>query len=91
MILTQEQEIENYINTVQQSINPAGILVIGTFSEQGPGKCSGLEIKQYSEKTMTILLKKFFKKIKCVKVDHITPLNIIQNFIFCSFRKLQTS
>ncbi|HEY5122231.1 MAG TPA: class I SAM-dependent methyltransferase [Ignavibacteria bacterium] len=88
--LTQEQEIENYINTVQRSINPAGILVIGTFSEQGPKKCSGIEIKQYSETTMTDRLKKFFEKIKCVTVDHITPFNKIQNFIFCSFRKLQS-
>ena len=44
--LTQEDEIGDYINTVQQSITPSGILVIGTFSEQGPKKCSGIEIKQ---------------------------------------------
>jgi len=86
--LTQEQEIENYINTVQQSIIPTGILVIGTFSEQGPKKCSGIEIKQYSETSMTDLLNKFFEKIKCITVDHRTPTETIQSFIFCSFRKL---
>ncbi len=89
--LTQETEIENYIDTVQQSINPSGILVIGTFSEQGPKKCSGIEIKQYSEVSMTDRLKKFFEKIKCITVDHKTPFDTIQNFIFCSFRKLQAS
>ena len=47
--LTDEQEISNYIETAQQNINPTGVLVIGTFSEQGPKKCSGIEIKQYSE------------------------------------------
>ncbi len=86
--LTQEKEIENYINTIQQSISPTGVLVIGTFSESGPQKCSGIEIKQYSETTMTQQLQKFFEKIKCITVDHITPFNTIQNFIFCSFRKL---
>jgi ubiquinone/menaquinone biosynthesis C-methylase UbiE len=86
--LTQELEIENYLNTVQKSIQPTGIFVIGTFSEQGPEKCSGIEIKQYSETTMTDRLAKFFEKIKCIKVDHKTPSDAIQNFIFCSFKKL---
>jgi len=85
--LTRQDEIENYLNTVQQSINPGGILVIGTFSEQGPKQCSGIEIKQYSEASMTIQLKRYFNKIKCITVDHKTPFNTIQNFIFCSFRK----
>ena len=89
--LTQENEIENYIDIVQQSIKPSGILVVGTFSEQGPKKCSGIEIKQYSEVSMTDRLKKFFEKIKCITVDHKTPFDTIQNFIFCSFKKLQAS
>ncbi|HPA30882.1 MAG TPA: class I SAM-dependent methyltransferase [Bacteroidia bacterium] len=89
--LTQEQEITNYIDTIQKSIKPTGILVIGTFSEQGPKKCSGIEIKQYSETTMTDRLKKFFEKVKCISVDHQTPFDTIQNFIFCSFKKLATA
>lgn len=87
--LTSEQEIEHYLQTVQQSIKPSGILVMGTFSEQGPTKCSGIEIKQYSEKSMSVLLTDFFEKIKCITVDHKTPFETIQQFIFCSFRKPQ--
>ncbi|HZH86246.1 MAG TPA: class I SAM-dependent methyltransferase [Brumimicrobium sp.] len=86
--LTQEQEIKNYIDTIQKSIKPSGILVIGTFSEQGPKKCSGIEIKQYSETTMTDRLNIFFEKVRCITVDHQTPFDTIQNFIFCSFKKL---
>lgn len=86
--LTDEQEISDYLETAQQSINPKGVLVIGTFSEQGPKKCSGIEIRQYSETTMSDLLKKHFEKIKCITVDHKTPFDTFQNFIFCSFRKL---
>ncbi|MBL4708582.1 MAG: methyltransferase domain-containing protein [Flavobacteriales bacterium] len=88
--LTNEQEISNYLETAQQNINPTGVLVIGTFSEQGPKKCSGIEIKQYSETTMSDRLKKLFEKIKCTTVDHKTPFDTIQNFVFCSFRKLAT-
>jgi len=87
--LTDEQEISNYLKTAQENINPTGILVIGTFSDQGPKKCSGIEIKQYSETSMTDRLKDSFEKIKCITVDHQTPFATIQNFVFCSFRKLQ--
>jgi len=74
---------------LQDGISQSGILVIGTFSEEGHGKCSGIEIKQYSETSMTDRLKEYFEKIKCINVDHKTPFNTIQNFTFCSFRKLQ--
>jgi ubiquinone/menaquinone biosynthesis C-methylase UbiE len=89
--LTRENEIANYLQSVRQSLNPSGILVIGTFSEQGPKKCSGIEIKQYSETTMTNLMKTYFEKMICLTVDHQTPSGTIQNFIFCSFRKTETT
>lgn len=87
--LTQAVEIENYLNIVQQFVKPTGILVIGTFSEQGPEKCSGIKIKQYSENSMVDLLKNYFEKIQCITVDHQTPFNTVQSFVFCSFRKLK--
>ena len=87
--LTDENEITNYLETAQQNITPTGLLLIGTFSEDGPTKCSGIEIKQYSQSTMTNRLIPFFEKIKCVTVDHRTPSKSIQNFVFCIFRKLQ--
>lgn len=85
--LTDVSDIQAYLHTAQQSINPEGIMVIGTFSENGPKKCSGIEIHQYSEKSMTDLLQEHFDKIKCITIDHKTPFDTIQNFIFCSFRK----
>jgi ubiquinone/menaquinone biosynthesis C-methylase UbiE len=85
--LTKKDEIENYLATAHENINQSGILVLGTFSEQGPKKCSGIDIKQYSESTMTEKLKLYFKKIACLNVEHKTPFNTIQNFIFCTFKK----
>ncbi|WP_163717081.1 class I SAM-dependent methyltransferase [Mangrovibacterium lignilyticum] len=87
--LTDEKEISNYLETAQKSINPVGVLIIGTFSEQGPQKCSGIEIRQYSENSMTERLQHFFEKVKCIKVDHKTPSETIQNFVFCSFKKIE--
>jgi hypothetical protein len=65
--------------------------VLGTFSQQGAKKCSGIETRQYSEETMSTRLGKFFEKVRCITVDHKTPFDTVQNFIFCGFRRLRTA
>ena len=84
--LTTQKQIDKYLETARTSVN--SYLTIGTFSDNGPGKCSGLEIKQYNEVTLTAELENGFKKIKCFTEDHLTPFDTTQNFLFCSFKKL---
>ncbi|MEO7307165.1 MAG: class I SAM-dependent methyltransferase [Ferruginibacter sp.] len=86
--LTTADEVESYLSIAQQHIKSSGKLIIGTFSTAGPEKCSGLPVKQYNEKLLTNTLGKWFSKIKCITTDHITPFKTIQNFLFCSFKKL---
>ncbi|MBB2950719.1 hypothetical protein FHR29_001451 [Sphingobacterium sp. JUb56] len=62
-------------------------MTIGTFSENGPTKCSGLEIKQYSEQALIAEFNNGFDKIRCTTENHITPFDTIQNFLFCSFKR----
>ena len=82
--LTQPKSIATYTElTEKHAVN----LIIGTFSESGPLKCSGLEIKQYSEKLMEISFEKAFTKIECVFSDHVTPFDTTQHFIFCRFQR----
>lgn len=85
--LTDDKEIDNYIQTAANAVSQNGIILIGTFSEQGPKKCSGIEIKQYSENTMVNRFQKHFEKIECFTIDHKTPFDTIQNFVFCSFKR----
>lgn len=85
--LTDEQDVNRYLNTAQQHLKPDGILIVGTFSEAGPKKCSGIDIKQYSEAAMTELMKTYFEKIRCFSSEHETPAGHIQQFLFCLFRK----
>lgn len=83
--LTTADQIETYIKTASDSVT--GFLTIGTFSDHGPKKCSGLDIKQYNEEELTVLLNSSFEKIKCITEDHTTPFETKQNFLFCSFKK----
>lgn len=88
--LTTIEEAEKYISIAQKHIKPSGKLIIGTFSTNGPEKCSGLPVKQYDEDLLSSTLQKWFKKIKCITTNHITPFKTVQNFLFCSFQKLST-
>lgn len=85
--LTSEEKIYKYVSIAEDAIRENGYLVLGTFSEQGPTKCSGLEIKQYSEASMSARFEVAFDRIKCITEDHITPSNKVQSFLFCSFKK----
>lgn len=82
--LTTENEIEKYKSIVKNSVD--GFLIIGTFSQNGPLKCSGLEISQYSEEKLTSTFEENFDKIVSVLEDHQTPFGTTQNFLFCSFK-----
>jgi len=83
---TDPNKIEKYLNIVKNAVD--GMVIIGTFSVDGPIKCSGLEISQYDEAGMKSKFEKAdFKNLECKREDHITPTGAIQNFVFCSFLK----
>lgn len=85
--LTDAKDIEKYQQIVAAALLPKGKKLIGTFSESGPKKCSGIEIKQYSENLLKETFKKDFLPLDCFFENHTTPFDTIQNFIFCSFEK----
>ncbi len=82
--LTTVEQIKQYVSIAKKFVK--GYLTIGTFSETGPQKCSGLEIKQYTESQLQAELLDGFSKIRCITEDHITPFDTRQNFLFCSFK-----
>ena len=85
--LTNEEAVNKYVSVAEKGIKENGYLVLGTFSENGPTKCSGLEIQQYNEASMSARFEFTFNRIKCITENHTTPFNTVQNFLFCSFQK----
>jgi len=83
--LTTREQVEKYMDIARNAV--IGYLTIGTFSDTGPEKCSGLPIKKYSEENLTAVLKNGFDKLRCITEDHQTPFNTKQNFLFCSFKR----
>lgn len=85
--LNQENLIRKYIEIVEKNISESGHLIIGTFSENGPLKCSGLEVRRYSQKVIEKIFNRSFKLIDSFYYDHVTPFNTTQNFLFSHFIK----
>ena len=85
--ITNRQGIEKYISLCNKYINNNGILIIGTFAEDGPLKCSGLEIKRYSVDQISGLFEENFELVESFKMLHKTPFDTEQSFSFCVLRK----
>ena len=84
--LTSNEQVNKYIEIAKSSIT--GYLVLGTFSDTGPDKCSGLPVTQYSQEELTTTFTPHFAKLECVNSVHTTPFNTTQNFTYCSFKSL---
>jgi trans-aconitate methyltransferase len=87
--LLKEEEISRYVQSAHKSLSPYGLLIVGTFSDQGPEKCSGLPVRRYSESALADCFSQYFEKLNAVYCDHITPSGAVQNFVFCGFKKLE--
>ena len=85
--LTSPEDIATYSDIVTHALNDKGYLFLGTFSENGPLKCSGLEISQYSEAKFKSIFANDFDMKQSFNQDHQTPFETVQNFIFCTFQK----
>lgn len=85
--LTSPEQVKTYVEITEKWVTD--FLIIGAFSENGPKKCSGLDIKQYSEMELENQFSNRFKKVKCIIEDHVTPFETTQNFIFCAFEKIK--
>lgn len=83
--LTQEKDIKTYKNILEKT--KPRFLIIGTFSEKGPNKCSGLPIQQYSTQELAECFSDSYQLLESKNVNHTTPTGNVQNFSFCSFKR----
>lgn len=83
--LTDDAQVEHYRSLLRRYASAH--VITGTFSDQGPTKCSNLSVRQYTEETLQQVLAVDFDKQRCITVDHVTPFDTKQNFLFCHYKK----
>ena len=84
--LTHLDDKENYRELVNTAVS--GYFILAAFSDQGPSKCSGLEICKYAKQDLQDFFSIHFRMISSFKYNHPTPFGTYQNFIFSVFNKM---
>lgn len=85
--VTDENQKKSYIQKIIQNTSKKGILILATFSLEGPLKCSGLDICQYDKDSLIPLFGRDFDLMESFEEIHTTPFNTTQNFIYTIWKK----
>lgn len=85
--LTDPQDRQRYVQTVLHAVKPGGHVIMATFAEDGPLKCSGLDIVRYRPDTLHGEFGSGFELVKSAKEQHHTPSGADQNFVYCYCRR----
>ena len=85
--LISKEDVEKYKQVALKNIVKGGYLILGTFSENGPEKCSELNVSRYSPESLKKIFYPEFKMIESFTIDHKTPFDTNQNFLFSIFKK----
>jgi SAM-dependent methyltransferase len=85
--LTSPEDRKSYVELARRTIPSGGSLVIGTFADDGPSRCSDLDVRRYNARTLSAELGKDFSLVKETGETHTTPWRKAQSFFFGVFER----
>lgn len=83
--LTDAADRRRYVQAMRKALAPGGQVIIATFGEDGPTRCSNLPIERYSPETLAQELGPRFRLLESVTEAHRTPKAVVQSFCYCRF------
>jgi SAM-dependent methyltransferase len=75
-----------YARVVAAALSDQGVLVLATFAEDGPERCSGLPVARYSAHALGDAFP-FLTLDRSERVEHITPSGTVQPFTYVVLRR----
>lgn len=85
--LTTPSDRRSYVRKAACALKPGGSVIIATFAEDGPTKCSGLPVMRYTANQLHAEFGETFQLVDFEKDVHLTPGGSQQRFVYCHFRK----
>lgn len=85
--LTDPADRQAYVERVMRSVRPGGHVIVATFAEDGPEKCSGLPVMRYQPESLHAEFGDAFLLVAHEHEVHHTPFGTDQQFIYCYCRK----
>jgi SAM-dependent methyltransferase len=84
--LTEAAERRRYLQEVRRCVAPGGLVLVATFAEDGPTRCSGLEVTRYDPARLGSTFGRDFELLESRREEHRTPSGATQPFTYCLFR-----
>ncbi|SPF80169.1 class I SAM-dependent methyltransferase [Pseudoprimorskyibacter insulae] len=86
--LTEAEQRDAYRAILAKAVPVGGAVVIATFAEDGPEKCSGLPVRRYSYDALVAEFADICAPEDGVRHEHITPKGTVQPFIYALLRRV---
>jgi len=86
--LTSEEDRRAYVRVVLHAVKPGGLVIVATFAEDGPTKCSGLPVMRYGAGELHAQFGEPFELLGHEREAHHTPAGSEQKFVYCFCRKV---
>jgi SAM-dependent methyltransferase len=85
--LTDSQDRDLYLQNLCRALKPDGHLIIATFADDGPQKCSGLDVERYDLEKLQTTIGDEFELITSFREQHRTPFDTTQSFLYAHFQR----
>ena len=85
--LTDAADRKNYVALARGTVPAGGHVIIASFADDGPERCSGLDVCRYNAASMAAELGEGFSLIDQARQMHTTPWNSSQAFFYGVFRR----
>lgn len=79
--LTEEADRDRYKDKVNAHLDRNGFLVLSVFADDGPEKCSLLDVRRHSEGQIEAFFGKGFRTLHVERAIHTTPAKAGQRFL----------
>jgi 2-polyprenyl-3-methyl-5-hydroxy-6-metoxy-1,4-benzoquinol methylase len=85
--LTDPKQRRAYVRAAIGSVKPGGHLIVATFADDGPTKCSDLPVQRYNAEALHAEFGEVFALIRHENEAHQTPFGTVQQFVYCLFQR----
>lgn len=83
--LTDRASQDAYVSALKLATTPGSIVIMATFAEDGPERCSGLPVERYSSEALSARVGPSFRPLETRKIGHRTPGGVTQSFQYSVF------
>lgn len=77
-----------YADLARQTVPEGGTVIVATFADDGPERCSGMPVQRYEPEALAAELGDGFHLVDSRRYLHHTPAGVAQQFQYSTFRRV---